>query len=449
MILVISQTAAPYLLGAGTVLEFLREPDQMSLNRRERITKRVVDSATPAATKYVVWDKDLAGFGLRIMPSGRKTYFIAYRAGGGGRSAPQREYKIGRHGEITADQARAEASRLLGSVRLGGDPAGDRSDARSEMSVADLCDLYLKEGAATKKASTLLNDRQRIERHIKPLLGRKRISAVTSADIERFQQDVANGRTAVKRDGGDRKRTDPVARGGKGVASRTLGQLGAVFAFAVKRGLCPSNPVRGVKRFQDGQSQRYLSAKEMGDLGKALMDLPANTKGKNIIRLLVLTGARKGEIEKLRWSEVDFGRSCLFLGDSKTGAKVVQVGAAALECLKSIDRADGSPFVFPSEGDPAKPYVGTPAVWRRIRTEAGLHDVRLHDLRHSYASTAAAGGMPLQLIGKLLGHRNVKTTAQYAHLADDPVKQAADRTASATEAALKGQSGEVVSLRKA
>ncbi|WP_417497196.1 tyrosine-type recombinase/integrase [Maricaulis sp.] len=420
----------------------------MNTNKRERISKRTVDAALAGERKYIVWDIDLKGFGVRIMPSAVKTYFIAYRAAGGGRGAPQREYTIGRHGQITAEQARTEAAKLLGSVRFGADPAADRTSSRAELSVSELCDLYLAEGVATKKASTLVNDRQRIARHIKPLIGRKRVSAVSSGDIERLQQDIATGKTAV-RVTKERKRTDPAATGGKGAASRTVGQLGAIFAFAVKRGLRSDNPVIGVKRYKDGQSHRFLSTDEMGKLGTALLNSTANTMGRDIIRLLILTGARKGEIEQLRWSEVDFQRSCLLLADSKTGAKAVPVGAAVLELLQAVKRTVGSPFVFPSETDPTKHFVGTPKVWRQVRAAAGLHEVRLHDLRHSYASAAAAGGLSLQLIGRLLGHQNVKTTAQYAHLANDPVMQAAERTSTVVAAALSGHSAEVITLKKA
>lgn len=422
---------------------------ERSLTRSNmRISKRTIDAAEPRSSSYRLWDCDLSGFGLRVSPKGKKVYFIGYRAGHGGREAPWREYTIGQHGKLTADGARTEAKRLLGQVQLGEDPREVRTRARTELTIAKLCDLYLDEGAATKKASTLATDLLRIERHIKPLLGKRPVSSVTSADIERFIRDVANGKTAVKRTTA-RKRRDPVATGGKGTASRTAGLLGAIFTFAVKRKMRPDNPVHGVQRFKDGSSQRFLSPEELGRVGNALQREELGAKGRAVIRLLILTGARKSEIEGLRWSEVDMNGARLLLRDSKTGAKVIPIGPAALQVLKEIDKDPASPFVFPAErtmtesaDEPPKHYVGTPKVWQRARRIADLPNVRLHDLRHTYASLAAAGGQSLPLIGKLLGHKDVKTTAQYAHLADDPVRLAADRTSDAAAAALSGNNAE-------
>lgn len=420
-----------------------------------RLSKRTIDAAEPRSSSYRLWDSDLSGFGLRVSPKGKKVYMIGYRAGHGGRGTPWREYTIGQHGKLTPDEARTEAKRLLGEIQLGADPRDVRNRVRTELTVAQLCDLYLEEGAATKKASTLATDRMRIERHIKPLLGRQAVSAVTAADIERFVRDVADGKTAVK-PASTRRRTDPVARGGKGTATRTTGLLGAIFTFATKRNMRSNNPVHGVKRFKDGNSHRYLSPGELGRVGVALQHEQLSAKGRAIIRLLILTGARKSEIEGLRWSEVDMHGGRLLLHDSKTGAKIVPIGPAALEVLQAVERDPASPFVFPAERlteeavkAKHKHFVGTPKVWLRVRELAGLSDVRLHDLRHTYASIAAAGGQSLQLIGKLLGHKDVKTTGQYAHLADDPVRQAAQRTSDAAAAALAGNSAEIISLKKA
>lgn len=441
----------------------------MAIGRRvERITKRTVDAAKPASKLYRLWDTDLKGFGVRVTPAGVKTYIVAYRPNGGGRAVSQQEFTIARHGVLTPDEAREEAAKVLATVRHGGDPQAVRSAARKELTVSELCDLYLAEGVATKKASTLATDRFRIERHIKPLLGRKGISAVTEADIERFVRDVADGKTAVARKPTrleargkkveTRKRKDPIARGGRGAATRTTGLLGGIFTFAVKRKLRATNPVTGVKRFRDGEAQRFLSAAELGRLGSALAGLAANEKGLAIIRLLVLTGARRGEIEGLRWAEVDLDRRCLRLGDSKSGAKVIPLGPPALVVLEGITREKGSPFVFPATdrrqgrdiggASASKHYIGTAKVWTKARAAAGLTDVRIHDLRHTYASLAASGGQSLPLIGKLLGHRDVKTTARYAHLADDPVQAAADRTAESASAALAGAGGDVLPFRR-
>ena len=442
-----------------------------------KLTKRAVDGAAPQANRYRLWDSELKGFGLRVMPSGSKVYFVAYRAGGG-RSGAQRDYTIGRHGELTPEQARTEAARVLGNARLGADPQRDRMASRAEATVADLCDLYLREGVALKKASTLAADRCRIDSHIKPLLGSRPVSTVTSVDIERFMADVAKGKTRVARkataaehraacrrarQNGEappviarRQLGDGMATGGKGTASRTVGLLGGIFTFAVKRRMRTDNPVKGVARFKDKTNQRFLSGEELARLGAALAALQSeavNGQGLAVIRLLTLTGARKGEIEGLRWCEVDAAHSCLRLADSKTGEKVLPLGAPALAVLQSIERKASAEFVFPASkpakpGKPAASYVGTQRVWAKVRKAAALPDVRLHDLRHTYASLAAGGGQSLPIIGAILGHRDVKTTAQYAHLADDPVKAAADRVSQLAASAMSGVSATVVPLHQ-
>ncbi|MCC6829156.1 MAG: tyrosine-type recombinase/integrase [Novosphingobium sp.] len=438
----------------------------------EKLTKRAVDAAQPQAKRYWLRDGELRGFAVRVLPSGVKTYVAVYRAGTG-RGAPQREYTIGQHGEVTLDQAREEARRVLGAARLGGDPQGERVGKRSELTVAQLCDLYLTEGVATKKASTLATDRGRITTHIKPLLGKKHISSVTSGDVERFMRDVAQGKTATEP---TKVRPGVIShvRGGKGTASRTVGLLGGIFSFAVRHKLRPDNPVRGVTRYKDGRSERFLSAKELARLGEAITKAAAdgsNTKGLAVIRLLTTTGARKSEIEGLRWDEIDFEQSALRLRDSKTGAKVIAIGAPALSLLAELAaetrsrqvkaeveaNAAGqpnpvpSPWVFPAGRGSAGHWVGTAKVWTAIRAKADLADVRLHDLRHTYASLAvgaSGGGQSLAVIGKLLGHADVRTTARYAHLADDPVRQAANRIAEAAAAGLAGTSAKVVDIRK-
>lgn len=432
-----------------------------------RIGRRAVEAAKPKAAVYRLWDSELKGFGLRVSPKGVKTYFVWYRAGEG-RAAQRREYTIARHGEMTPDEARSEAGKVLGRVRLGQDPQANRHRARGDINVAALCDLYLKDGVATKKDSTLVSDKARIRAHIKPLVGRRPVSAFTTAEAAKFMRDVAAGksaadakpsRKALKTQGlkgralakiETRRRTDPAARGGKGTATRTLGLLGAIFAFAVREGMRADNPVRGVERFKDNKAQRFLSSDELARLTTAIAEAEAegvNKHGLNIIRLLTLTGARKSEIEGLRWSEVDFERACLRLADSKTGARIVPLGAAALAVLEALPRSKTSAFVFPTQGDSLRHYVGTPKVWERVRADAGLSGVRLHDLRHTFASFGVAGGLSLPLIAAILGHRDVKTTQQYAHLAESPVKAAADRTAAAIEGAMAGKASNVSRLR--
>ncbi|MEH6487154.1 tyrosine-type recombinase/integrase [Hyphomonas oceanitis] len=404
----------------------------------KRLTNSVVNGAAKRDSDYFIWDGDLKGFGLKVCSGGRKSYVCKYRLGTG-RNAPTRRMTIGTHGSPwTPDQARKRASQILGLVAHGEDPAQAKQADKNVLTVSQLCDRYLEHGAATKKASTLATDRGRIERHIKPLLGRMRLPDVKRADISRFLQDVAAGKTAVDVKTGARGRA--IVRGGKGTATRTVGLLGGIFSFAVESGWISENPVRGVKRFRDRRNERFLGADELQKLGAALV--AAEATGENpyalaIIRLLVLTGARKGEIESLRWQEVDWQYSYLRLADSKTGQKLVMLNGAAIEVLQTVPRQNTSDFVFPASRSDGY-YEGTPKVWRRIRENAGLENVRIHDLRHSFASIAVSGGASLPVIGALLGHSSPATTARYAHLLDGPVRQVADSTGQTISNRLSG-----------
>lgn len=415
----------------------------------QRLTKSKVDAAVPKEKDYFLWDSELKGFGIKIARGGRKSYVCKYRVGSG-RTAPTRRMTIGAHGSPwTVEQARTEARKLLGRAANGEDPAKEKQDEQRQINVAQLCDLYLENGVGTKKSSTIATDRGRIERHIKPLLGKKKVPAVTRADIKRFLQDVSNGKTSIDEKTGLRGRA--IVKGGKGTATRTVGLLGGVFTYAIDCGLIEKNPVHGVKRFSDKKGQRYLSQQELGNLGTALAngkERGLNPQALAILKLLVFTGARKGEIETLRWDAIDFENGYLRLADSKTGQKAFPLNAPSLEILSNISRIDGSPFVFPahrSEGH----YEGTPKVWRIVRSIAGLEDVRLHDLRHSFASIAVAGGASLPIIGALLGHTDSATTQRYAHLHDDPLKAASEAVGSKIAAAIKPTQKSLYSMRGA
>lgn len=402
-----------------------------------KLTKSAIDAASPQEEDYFLWDGDLKGFGIKIAKGGRKSYVCKYRVGNG-RMAPTRRITIGAHGSPwTVDQARAEARKLLGRAANGEDPAKEKQEEKKQITVAQLCDLYLENGVGTKKASTISTDCGRIERHIKPLLGRKKVCDVTRADVKRFLQDVASGKTSMDKKTGLRGRA--IVKGGKGTATRTVGLLGGIFSYAFDCGLIEINPVHGVKRFADKKGQRYLSQQELVALGQALAD--GEERGLNphalaILKMLVFTGARKGEIETLRWDAVDFDGGYLRLADSKTGQKAFPLNAGALEILSKITRLDGSPYVFPAHRS-EEHYEGTPKVWRIIRSAAGLDDVRMHDLRHSFASIAVSGGASLPIIGALLGHTDSATTQRYAHLQDDPLKAASEAVGGKIAAAMK------------
>ncbi|MEP7241547.1 MAG: site-specific integrase [Devosia sp.] len=412
-----------------------------------KLTKRNVDALAAEGRPRFYFDTELKGFGVKALPTGGKSFIVEYRPGGGGRNAPKRRLTLGRYGALTVDEARDLAKSALARVHSGGDPGGDRARARAEVTFAQVCDLYLEEGCETKKPSTLVSDRGRIARHIKPLLGKKRVGEITRADVEKFMRDVAAGKTAA--DVKTKKYGRAIVEGGKGTATRTVGLLGGIMTFAVDRQLRADNPVRGVKRYADRKGETFLSAAELAKVGAALTALEtagANPSAVAIIRLLAFTGARKGEIAGLRWSEVDLGRGYLRLGDSKTGAKVIPIGAPACEVLASVPVIEGSDYVFPASSGDGR-FQGVERVWRNVRTTAGFPTLRLHDLRHSFASVGLARGDALPIIGAILGHADVKTTSRYAHLADDPVKKAADEISRSVEAAFAGRAtAEVVSI---
>ena len=410
-----------------------------------KISKRSVDALKPGEKDIFLWDTELRGFGVKCTSKGRRVYLLQYRQHG-----RLRRYTIGKHSDPwTPTQARQEAARLLGLIAEGEDPAEIKQDAKKGITVAELCKLYLDEGCTTKKPSTVATDRGRIERHIIPLLGRMRVDKVKRADVQRFMNDVATGKTMadVKTGKFGRARVS----GGKGTATRTVGLLGGIMSFAVERGYIEHSPVLGVKRFPDKKNERFLSEAELARLGRVLAE--AEQEGTNpcaiaAVRLLLLTGCRRGEILGLRWTEVDFNRACLRLDDSKTGQKVVPLGAPALEVLDSIPRVQGSPFVLPASKGSGH-FVGLPKIWQRIRERADLPGVRLHDARHSFASVGASGGMSLPIVGKLLGHASPGTTARYAHLSDDPVRAAADQISGDIAAAMGGKKGgEVIPIKR-
>ncbi len=407
--------------------------------RTTKLTKRSVDAAAAEIGRYILWDSELKGFGLRVEPTGIKTFVVRYRVGGG-RRGTLRQFKVGRYGKLTPDRAREHAIRVLAEVELGNDPQTVRTRTRETLTVAELCDLYLLEGVATKKPSTVALDRIRIARHIKPLIGTVRLTALTTGMVERMMHDIAEGKV--------RAEATPHTRGGPGAASRTVGLLSGIFAFAIRRGLCAESPSKGVKRYRDQSRERFLSPKELGQLGDALAASEAsgaNPSHLAIIRLLALTGARKNEIRCIRWAEVDLEGYRLNLADSKTGKRAVPLGAAAVEVFASLQRTGGG-FVFPDPRFPDEPIRGLDWAWVQIRSRAGLSDLRIHDLRHSFASIGLASGHALPMIGKILGHAHQSSTARYAHLADDPVRDAVDRISSALAGAMTRREADVVDL---
>jgi integrase len=407
----------------------------------------------------IIWDAGkgaVAGFAARRQKGEAVTYLVKYRTAEG----RARWQTIGRHGSPwTPDEARTEAKRILGEVVKGGDPAGEKRAAREAMMVAELCDLYLADAEAgrlltrrgqSKKPSTLATDRGRVDRHIKPLLGRLAVVAVTRRDIEEFMHDVAKGKTAA--DVKTKPRGRAIVEGGKGTATRTVGFLGAVFSYAVRRELRPDNPVHGVVRFADGRRERRLSDEEYGLLGEALREAEASRIWPPAIaaaRFVALTGWRSGEVLGLRWSDLDLARRTARLADTKTGFSIRPLSHAACDELRDMPRIGAGELVFPATRGSGK-MTGFPKFWSRIARLGNLSaGISPHVLRHSFASLAADLGYSEPTIAALVGHKGQSITSRYLHSADAVLLAAADAVADRT-AELMGEkkpAGEVVPLR--
>lgn len=405
-----------------------------------KLTLRTIQAAAPSDQEYVLWDHELSCFGLRVRPGGSKT-FIARTRVGKGRAAKKITITIGKSELMTVEDARRKARTLIAEAVEGKEPASAApKTALGPKTVAELCELWLEKGSTRmrlrgKLAGKLRDpkniaiDRGRIQAHILPLLGHRRLGELNASIIEGFRDAVARGDT--------QQRTKTKLRGirnvtgGEGTATRTLRLLSSILSFGVREGALASNPAIGVEKTPDQSLERFLSPEEMRRLGDALNAAEqsgASRAGIAIIRMLALSGARKGEIEQLSWQEVDLRTGYLRLATSKTGAKLIPISGPMRAILETRAEHGRSAYVFADLAGESN-YQGTPKLWTRIRKSAGLEDVRLHDLRHSAASFGLAGGLGLEVIGKLLGHADIKTTRRYAHLSEGHIKAAAESMA--------------------
>jgi integrase len=381
----------------------------------KRITLRVVEALEPRA---LAWDSDVRGFGVRCQREA-KVYVLKVRIAG-----KQRWFTIGRHGAPwTPETARREARRKLGEIAAGSDPAVARAAEKANPTLAELVSMFLEEHAeAKRKPRTAAEYRRMLTMLVLPRLGERRVMAITRADIASLHHGL---------------RATPYQ------ANRVLAVLSKLFSWAEKRGYREdgSNPCQHVEKYPERKRERFLAEEELAALGEALAR--AEREGVNpyvvaAIRLLLLTGARLNEILSLRWQDVDLERAMLRLPDSKTGQKPIYLSPPALEVLMAVPRIQGNDYVIVGH-KPGASMVNLQKPWRAIRARAGLDDVRLHDLRHSFASVAAASGLSLPVIGALLGHTQAATTHRYAHLAADPVRQANDRIGGKIAASLAGK----------
>jgi integrase len=409
-----------------------------------RLTQTVVEALEPRERPYVTYDSSVPGFGCRITPNGVRSWVFEYRPGGG--RGPSRRMTLGRIDALPYPKARKAAEALYHRTRLGEDPAGTRDDQREAPTVATLAERYMAEEIGpARKPSTVVLYAGYLKNHIVPAIGRKRARDVTFSDVAKLHRAIG-------------------AKGAQVTANRVTSLIGSLYTWAAKAGEISrdTNPALDVTRFREQARQRYLSEKEIAQLGATLA--LAETKGlpfevdeskptskhaprpenrrsvisphaTGAIRLLLFTGARLREILDLRWTDVDFEHALLTLRDSKTGARPVWLNAAALAVLEELSRIRIGIYVI--AGDyPDAPRSDLNRPWRQIVKHAGLADVTLHTLRHTHASVGVGAGIGLPLVGALLGHKVARTTSRYAHIAHEPARRAAETIGSVIAAAL-------------
>jgi integrase len=384
-----------------------------------RLTKRVIEAAEIQAAEHFIWDDSLPGFGVRVLPSGRKGYIVQYRAG-----RRSRRMSLGPSTVLTCEQARTRAITIIAAARGGDDPAATRDADRRTATVKELAERFDKEHVSLRiKESTAKGYRRLLQLTILPALGRHRVTEVTRADIAKLHHDL---------------RHIPYE------ANRCLEVISKMFSLAEMWGLRPdgSNPRKHIKKYAEEKRERFLSPAELKRVGEVLREMESEgielPSAIAATRLLILTGCRLNEIMTLQWEHVDLPGKALRLPDSKTGAKVVHLGQPAIDVLEKIARVETNPWVIVGTLPGAR-LTDLQPFWQRVRARAGLNDVRIHDLRHTFASTAVASGQGLPMIGKLLGHTQVQTTARYAHLASATVKTAASDVSAEIAASLNGQ----------
>jgi integrase len=414
----------------------------------KKLTKKLIDGLEASERRYVVWDTDLKGFGLRVETSGTKAFILRYRPRDGGRDGPKRFITIGRYGSLTPDEARGEARGILGAVAKGADPANEKGAAKVALTVNALFEEFERLHIKPKlKPNTAASYRSVFDAHITLAIGRKRAADVLAADLLRYQAKLDS---------------HPAS------ANRVLAVVSAMYAWGERHGFVSegANPAAKVARFGNRKRERFLGLGELERLGAAIREgetigipwepdpnkkLKHAPKAENrrvvlekgpaaALRLLMLTGARLREILNLRWEEVDLERGLLLLPDSKTGRKTIVLNAPAVLVLQELPRIGEYVIAGMSiGGKEERPRADLKRPWALVSKRAGLVGVRIHDLRHTFASYGAGANLGLPIIGKLLGHSQASTTNRYAHLGDDPVKRASESIGATISAALGGK----------
>lgn len=410
-----------------------------------KISRSTVGKLPAVEKPTVFYDADLKGFGLKVQPSGARSWIVEYRPGISGRGTAKRRIVLGQPPLVSPEKARQLAKDILAEARVGADPASRRADDRAAISVTAMVDAFMEQHVeARRKAGTADDYRAILDRLVKPTLGAAIAAKLTPAEVAKLHLSL---------------KSTPYQ------ANRMLAILGSAYAFAGRRGLVPkgTNPAREIEKYRETARERYLTADELARLGDAIREAEsigiernpskskhASKKPKNLrtvidqsataaLRLLLLTGCRVSEILNLKWSEVDLGRGLLFLPDSKTGRKTVVLSGPAAAVIDTQKRIGIYVIAGETVGqENEKPRSDLKRPWSLVRRRAGLEGVRLHDLRHSFASVGAGASLGLPVIGKLLGHSQASTTQRYAHLDVDVTRRAANAIAKKIEDAMGG-----------
>lgn len=375
---------------------------------KAKLTVRSVEAMKPEAKPVILWDSELAGFGCKLTPNGKRSYFLYYRT----KDGQQRRPTIGVHGPFRPEAARAIARAWLAEVAQGRDPSLSRTEGKTAPTFEALCERYVSDHAEVrKKASSADGDKRLIRLHLGPALGKMKVAAITRADVAGLHHKL---------------RATPYE------ANRVLALASKMFSLSERWGMRPdgSNPAKNIDRFKEEKRERYLTSAEVATLWTTLHSDKVVTKvspaAVAAIKLLMLTGRRLSEVLSMQWAWVDLDAKLLRLPDTKGGRLTVSLADAAVALLSELKQNAGEhAFVIPGAVE-GRPLVNLQKPWRAIRKIAKLEDVRLHDLRHTFASIGAGMGMSLHMLGRLLGHTQAATTSRYAHLAQSPVQAAAD-----------------------
>jgi len=415
-----------------------------------KLTKRIVDAMQQNAQRDIfAWDSEVRGFGLRLKPSGTKTFLIQYRNA----ERRTRRFVIGQYGVLTVELARDLAKKKLAAVIDGRDPSQERRAAREGMTVAEVCDWYLEEAAAGRllgrnrrpiKASSVAGDRSRIEQHVKPLIGARIVKCLKLADIEILQADIAAGKSAREKRHARGGRT----AGGAGVAGRAISTLRSLLNHARRRGLIEQSPANGVRVIASNKLKHKLSIGEVRHFGKIMTQMEREGEhrtGLAAIRAMLLTGFRRMEVLAMRKEWIEPDENCVGFPDTKSGPQVRAAGDAAIAHLLSQGRRGPSPFVFPADWGEGH-FIGVVRILSRVSARAGLGKVTPHMLRHTFASIAGSLGFSELTISGLLGHGPRGVTQRYVHL-DAVLIIAADQVSAEIARLLNG--GEALSMKEA